>query len=234
MSSDASRLILFDIDQTLIFTAGAGLRCMAQAILEVAGIDMTAIRVNPGGKTDPAILYEIFDAAGVSTNGQRARVEAEVWRRYAECLGEEMERADERRAVKPGIPSLLDALQPHASLGLLTGNLEVTARIKLAAFDLNRYFPIGAYGSDSHDRNALGALALARAAAHYGRAFAARDTWVVGDTDRDIACAKAIGARVLAVATGHQDVETLRAHAPDVVLEDMADVESVKRVLLTF
>lgn len=249
MSSDASRLILFDIDQTLIFTAGAGMRSMARAVLEVTGIDLVPLNVHPGGKTDPGILEEVLLLGGFDVAGQAVMAHAhgadgavaaltdvheEVWERYARFLGEEMAREDARRHIKPGIPALLDALaaDPRACLGLLTGNLERTGRLKLAAFDLNKYFPIGAYGSDSADRNDLGHVAMERARKHFARAFTSRDTWIVGDTDRDVGAARACGAHVLAVATGHMSMAELEALEPDVVMADLSDVARVVEVLL--
>ena len=223
-------LILFDIDQTLIYTAGAGLRSMGRAILEVTGVDLDHCELHPEGKTDPQILAEALGTAQPS-----AAVQAEIWRRYERYLEVEMARPDPRRAVKPGVHALLEALQGRddVTLGLLTGNLEATARIKLAPYDLNRFFPTGAFGSDSADRCQLGAIALERARRHHGHPFEPRDVWVVGDTDRDIQAARALGpgTRVLAVATGSQDVTLLSSFQPDAVLSDLSDTTTVVQLL---
>jgi len=230
MSSEP-RLLLFDIDQTLIFTAGAGMRSLARAVRSVTGRSVEDHGVHPGGKTDPVILAEILRAVD---GPHHADVEADVWRHYAQYLGEEMQCDDARRVMKPGIPRLLEVLaaSPRAFLALLTGNLEVTARIKLAGFELNRYFPVGAFGSDCHDRCRLGEVALRRAVVHYRQRFTPAQTWVIGDTDRDVAAASALGARCLAVATGHQSADDLRAAGADLVLRDLGDVDRVARILL--
>lgn len=230
MQTASGRLLLFDIDQTLIFTAGAGMRCMARAIVEVTGTSLDGIQVHPDGKTDPAILHEILSTCGRPS----ASIESEIWSRYARHLQEELSCTDDRRCMKPGVAALLGALQQdgRAHLGLLTGNLETTARIKLAAFDLNRYFPIGAFGSDSAERTALGPVALRRAEAHWGCAFPSSAIWVIGDTTLDVLAAHAFGARALGVATGRTSIETLRHSGADAVRPDLSQTEDVFRLLL--
>jgi phosphoglycolate phosphatase-like HAD superfamily hydrolase len=225
------RLILFDIDQTLMYTAGAGMRCMRRAIREVTGLELDHVHVEPDGKTDPLILHEVMQALGFDRPG----VEVEVWQRYAGHLGDELSRADERRTLKPGVPALLEQLssRPDIYLGILTGNLEATARIKLDAFELTRYFPIGAYGSDSPDRCALGHIALQRAQRYFGVAFEPARCWVVGDTCRDVAAARALGSRALAVATGSASVADLQACGADVVYADLANTAAVMGTLAT-
>lgn len=234
MPVNTPRLLLFDIDQTLIHTAGAGLRCMARAVDEVTGIDLASLGIRPEGKTDPQILAETFEKAA-RTGGLTSEVEAEVWRLYARYLEVEMARPDPQRVVKPGVRALLEALQgdTESFLGLLTGNLEVTARIKLAPFDLDGFFPTGAFGSDSPDRCRLGAIALERARSHYGIPFRTCDVWVIGDTDRDIQAARALAAdaRVLAVATGSHGMDELQTFRPDAVLADLSDTAGVLRIL---
>lgn len=224
-----SRLLLFDIDQTLIFCAGAGMRCLHRAVREHTGVVSETITVHPDGKTDPAILEEILEVVGVDSSVSEA-----VWQSYEVFLAEELAREDERRGVKPGVDELLDALSldERAYLGLLTGNLAATARVKLAAFDLDQYFAVGAYGSDSPDRCALGPIALQRARAHWGVGFEPHQTWVIGDTPRDVEAARALGARVLAVATGVATVDDLRQAGADVVLADLGDTKRVTDILL--
>jgi phosphoglycolate phosphatase-like HAD superfamily hydrolase len=223
------RLLLFDIDQTLIYTAGAGMRCLRRAVAEVTGLHLEFAAL-PDGKTDPLILEEMLAQAGLSPT----EYEHEIWRRYEQYLGEELSRADERRTVKPGVRPLLAALSEdsRACLGLLTGNLEVTARVKLAAFALAEYFPVGAFGSDAADRNQLGPIALERARRHWGVPFEAAETWIIGDTERDVRAAHAFGGRALAVATGRATVDELRASGAETVLADLADTARVMEVLL--
>jgi phosphoglycolate phosphatase len=155
--------------------------------------------------------------------------------RYLECLREEVPRPGPGKRVLPGIASLLDALDPHPQtfLGLLTGNFADAAEVKLAHFDLWRYFRCGAFGEDAHDRNHLVPVALHRARDrglpdHVGPAR----TIVIGDTPRDIACARAHGARVVAVATGEYSVEALKD--ADVVFADFSDTQAALDAIFGF
>jgi phosphoglycolate phosphatase-like HAD superfamily hydrolase len=216
----------------MIHTAGAGMRAMGQALARVCGA--SAEGIVPDGKTDPMILREALRACGVPVERWRA-IEEEVWLAYAELLADELARPDERRRVRPGVRALLEQLsaEPRVRLGLLTGNLEVTARLKLRAFDLDRYFPVGAFGSDCADRCSLGKVALERARRHYQVDFAPAETWVVGDTVYDIEAARAFGGRALAVATGRTPLARLEESLPDAALSDLSDVAAVRRLLLS-
>ncbi len=228
------RLILFDIDCTLIYCAGAGLECLGRATRELLGFDFEGSAIRPDGWTDPLILRELLMLNDICQTRWN-ELEVQIWKRYAEHLETELKNPHPRRRVEKGVPELLARLAGDArfALGLLTGNLERTARLKLEPFGLNHYFPIGAYGSDHAERNELGRIAQQRARDHFGRDFSPEEIWVIGDTARDIACARALGARALAVATGGYSVEDLQQHSPDVVLSDLADVEDVIRVLGT-
>jgi phosphoglycolate phosphatase-like HAD superfamily hydrolase len=136
--------------------------------------------------------------------------------------------------VLPGIPSLLQALiaEGSADIGLLTGNVRQGAEMKLARFDLHPHFVDGAFGDDAEDRNLLGPVAMRRMSDATGRSYAVEDVIVIGDTPKDIACAHAIGARCLAVGTGHFEAEALRVHQPWMCLESLAQTEQVCDLLL--
>jgi phosphoglycolate phosphatase len=125
--------------------------------------------------------------------------------------------------VFPGVTDLLGKLAADSSVGvgLLTGNTAGGAAAKMRHYGLAGYFPFGAYGSDHADRNLLGPIALQRAAAHASRNFTAKETWVIGDTPKDIACAHALGARCLAVATGQFTAKQLEAYGADQVVESL-------------
>lgn len=207
------------------------MRCLARAFHRTTGVPLPD-GINPGGMTDPLIIREAFRLAGVAGN-RWAAFEEQVWLHYPGELELEMARADAARKVYPGVVELLDALErdPRFSLALLTGNLEITARIKLEPFGLNRYFPVGAFGSDCADRCRLGLVALERARRHYGRDFNPESTWVIGDTPRDIDAARAMGARALAVATGFHPRAELEEHLPDQILDDFADLDAVLEIL---
>jgi phosphoglycolate phosphatase len=151
--------------------------------------------------------------------------------RYVALLPEELPKRNGR--VLPGIRDLLEDLsrQPDKTLGLLTGNLERGARLKLEHYDLWRFFPFGAFADDHHDRNALGPCAVGRATAYARCEFAPERVDVVGDTGHDIACGKSFGARTVAVATGSWSRDRLAECAPDFLFDDLAKVDEVKRIL---
>lgn len=222
------RLILFDIDGTLMSSAGVGMRALGRAMREVTGLDLALLGVLPDGKTDPGIVREAFMLGGLAEeawpDAERALLE-----RYPDYLHEELHGPNAGLRVMPGVKALLDRLHEHPEfhLGLLTGNLERTALLKLAMVGLDHYFPIGGYGSDCFERNNLGRWALERAQKHYGQSYESDRVWLVGDTERDIQAARAIRARVLAVATGRYSRAQLEEHLPDVCLENLDVLEEV-------
>ena len=135
---------------------------------------------------------------------------------------------------KPGIPQLLARLaeEPRVTLALLTGNLERGARLKLEPPGFNRYFPFGAFGSDSEDRYRLPRVAVDRARERTGRAFAGKSVVIVGDSIHDVACGRSLGVRAVAVATGITSPERLAAERPDVLMTDFADTERAVEAIL--
>jgi phosphoglycolate phosphatase-like HAD superfamily hydrolase len=212
-------LLLFDIDGTLLRGATDAHRdALHAALLDVHGVDASGapLVISPAGRTDAEIARSILLSAGVSAeriDDRADRVREACCRTYTELCT-----ADLSHTVLPGIPELLDALSDH-ELSLVTGNYEPVARLKLDRAGLGRYFPRGqgAFGSDSEDRAALPAIARRRAGAR-GRPYPRSETIVIGDTPRDIACAKADGLRCIAVATGPFGVQELAgadAVAPD-------------------
>lgn len=208
-------LLLFDIDGTLLVRAYEAHRESLHAALhEVHGIaDPAAFRVQAAGRTDNEIARNIALAAGVSAtriDERAAEVRDVTCREYAARVP-----ADLSGHVAPGIPALLDSLagDSRARFGLLTGNFEVVARLKLRAAGIGRHFEgcPGAFGSDHEDRTELPAIARARAATTADSPWPGRRTLVIGDTPRDIACAHAGGVRVLGVATGPNTTDELAA-----------------------
>lgn len=225
------RLLLFDIDGTLVLTGGAGQRAMNRAFDDVFGIPEAFAGVDLAGRTDTSIVADAFARQGIEADADTVtRFRA----RYLACLQEEVPRPGAGTRVLPGIAPLLDALepQPRTFLGLLTGNYADAAEVKLAHFGLWRYFRCGAFGDDHGDRNHLVPVALERARArglppHVETAHVV----VIGDTPRDVACAHAHGARCLAVATGGYSRRTLEHAGADVVFEDLSDTRAVLRAL---
>lgn len=223
-------LILFDVDGTLLHAAGAGRRALEEAFRRVFGVDgieVLARAVRFGGKTDPMILTEMADAAGVAQEelGRRA---PEMHRAYMTALDQELSTPDPRRCVLPGVTALLEKLaeQPGVFLGLVTGNIEAGARAKLAAFGLNRFFPEGGF-SDHPDRREIARIARIKVSRRLSIEFSPERVVVVGDTEDDIACARANGFRAIAVESGFVSRESLLAAAPDTLFRDLTDAEAV-------
>jgi phosphoglycolate phosphatase-like HAD superfamily hydrolase len=226
------QLVLFDIDGTLVNTDRAGADAMTQAFAEMYGIPEGFAGIRMSGKTDPMILQEALDNHRLALAAGAFEAFHE---RYIVHLRHTIQEPTRRRRLMPGLPHLLEALatREEVLLGLLTGNGIMGAQLKLEAFDLWRYFRLGAYGSDASDRNALVPIAQARAHQLLGYAMAPRQTVVIGDTPRDIRCAQVHGARAVAVATGSYSLAELQQHQPDHCFSDLGDIETVLRVLTT-
>ncbi|HKA87401.1 MAG TPA: HAD hydrolase-like protein [Haliangiales bacterium] len=215
-------LFLFDIDGTLVGTAGAGLRALDRAFVELHGVAGAIRGIAADGKTDPLIVEEMFQAHLGRAPGD-GEIDALI-DRYVEHLAGEVARS-ERYTIYPGVVAALDLLAERGlTLGLATGNVERGAAIKLTRGDLWRRFPFGGYGSDAADRAALVARAIARGEAHARRAFARKDVVIIGDTPRDVAAAHANGAVAWAVATGPHRSDALRAAGADVVMETLEEM----------
>jgi len=213
------RLILFDIDGTLIDSGGAGVRALDLALREIFSVENGFHGISMAGKTDPSIMREGLIKHGLSDNGNLELViEA-----YLAHLRREIE--NNRRRIKPGIYEVLERLMTMADIGtgLLTGNLERGARIKLEPFNLNVFFPTGAFGSDDEDRNKLLPAAVSRFENLSGKKIWMEESIVVGDTPRDVECAKIYGAKCVGVATGPYSFEALVEAGADYVFQDLSD-----------
>lgn len=211
-------LWLFDIDGTLVDTGGAGMRSLQEAAIERYG--GAGPELDLAGSTDSGIV------AGILAHFRRAAHPAEFEAFYSIYLARlewNLAHGGFDGRVLPGVVGLLEELgaSGEVTLGLLTGNIAGGAASKMRHYGLDRHFAFGAYGCDDQDRNRLGPIALERASRHAGRCFTPAETLVVGDTPKDIACAKAIGARCLAVATGRFSVAALQAAGADEVVENL-------------
>ena len=225
------KLILFDIDGTLVLTGGAGIRAMNRAGEEVLGVTDLLNGTEVAGRTDWIIMHDALKNAGHALDEDLFERMRDAHHRY---LREEIEHPGSGvKDVMPGIRELLPVLQSRddVSLGLLTGNFEEAARIKLGHFDLWDYFRCGAFGDDAADRNALVPFAVDRARACGLGSFDYEDVMVIGDTPNDVACAVAVGARPVAVATGNYTLDQLRATGAPTVLEDLSDVTGFLRLI---
>ena len=232
-------LLLWDVDGTLIRAGGLGREPFQAAVASVLGLDVDPglhEQVQMSGKTDPQIARELLVLASVSEEDVERHL-PEVLRLVEEHLGALEAEIARRGHVLPGVRDVLArvaALGPDVVVSsLLTGNLAGNALVKLRAFGLDRWVDlrVGAYGSDHHDREELVPIARAKAAEAYGRSFDVEETWVVGDTPRDHACAVAGGARCVLVATGRFARDELEACGADAVLDDLSDVGGVLELL---
>ncbi|GAB4288216.1 MAG: HAD family hydrolase [Myxococcota bacterium] len=225
------KILLFDIDHTLLYTGGGGSRALDYAFKKVFNLDGGMKEVSVAGKTDPLIVAEVVKKRlNASPTAEEISDALDV---YIKRLAIEI--ADTSSGhIKKGLLNLLNELSTRDDilLGILTGNIEGGANLKLDAFNLRGYFRFGAYSSDSPDRNKLVAVAKERAERLIGRKLAPSEPIVViGDTPYDIACAKAAGVYSIAVATGPYSVEELKQNNPNLVIEDL---DSGKEIFLNF
>ena len=226
------KLVLFDIDGTLLTASGAGRRALDQALRDVYGTAGPIDAYDFRGGTDPQIIRDLLRQAGLGEEAIAAD-EVAVYLRYEAQL--EAEIGDGRGVtVYPGVRELLEMLaaRDDVVVGLLTGNIEAGARIKLRPTGLWPHFRLGAFGSDDADRTRLPLVAANRAERLVGRVFRGPDTVIIGDTPRDIGCARAFGAKAIAVATGWHSIEDLTAHRPDHVFADLSDGELALTAML--
>lgn len=223
------KLVLFDIDGTILLTAGAGGRAIIAATAQELGSERGVGGVRFDGKTDPQIVAELLTAAGHQGPHPPGRIDS-ICRRYVELLSQELDRPTTRTTMMPGVTRLLDRLEEDSGtlIGLLTGNLAGGAALKLrsAGLDPTR-FRVGAFGSDAADRGALPPIAARRAGAYFGRVPSGPEVVIIGDTPADIACGQCINARAIAVATGGYSVADLTGCRPHAVFQDLSDTERV-------
>jgi len=213
-------VILFDIDGTLLSTGGAGQRAMERALHAAFGLEDRAYEVPAAGRTDRAITYDLFQFHGIADEPDNR---ATFWHAYLQQLPGTLAELNGR--VLPGIVDVLDVLarRTDTALGLLTGNLRDGAALKLRHYGLDHHFQFGGYGDQHFDRDDVARLALAEACRHLDRTVSPDSISVVGDTPSDIRCARAIGARAVAVATGIFSREELLKASPDCLLDDFSD-----------
>lgn len=215
------KCVLFDLDGTLVKTGGAGLFALNRAFDELYGVAGAMDGINPSGKTDPAIIREIFEQ---KFERECLPIEMQaVQDAYLSFLPDECAKSDGYEVIAR-IPELLETLKAESVLtGLGTGNLERGARIKLERAGLNPFLPFGGYGSDSEVRADLLRAGHRRAEEFLGAKIDPQDVFVVGDTELDILAARQAEFPVIAVATGFTAPEVLKEHSPDHYLDDFGD-----------
>jgi phosphoglycolate phosphatase-like HAD superfamily hydrolase len=214
------KLLLFDIDGTLIDTGGAGSRSLNISFEELFSIKEAFKDISMAGKTDIQIMKEGMIKHQISYQDS---ILTKIINTYIKNLSIQMN--NNNKHLKPGIKNLLQILSQKNdfAIGLLTGNIEKGARIKLEPFGLNQYFPSGAFGSDHEDRNRLLPIAVERFTKIVKRNINFRDCIIIGDTPRDVYCAKPYGARCIAVSTGPYSYDSLIKSGADFVMKDLSD-----------
>ena len=225
------RLVLFDIDGTILTDRGASRSAFADALVRVFGYEGDLTRYDFSGRTDPQIAHMVLRDAGISSEDVEANL-PRLWEHYLTGLARNA--TPERVQVMPGIRELLAELETQADvvLALLTGNIEPGARLKLGGADLNDYFPFGAFGSDSADRTDLPPIAIHRATERLGRHFRGADVVIIGDSIYDVRCGVPYEATTIAVASGKTPAETLRAEKPRHFFENAADLGAMMNAIL--
>lgn len=221
------RLVLFDIDGTLIHTGGVGKRALSRALDEVLGVLGSLDKVALSGRTDPSLIRDACAACGVPFH---VEILESVLERYLLYLEEGIAQAPHReRWLLPGVEALLPSLEGEVPLGLATGNVEAGARLKLGAVNLERFFPVGGFGSDAEDRARLVARGFEKASFHYGVSFS--EVVIVGDTPLDIAAARANRFLSVGVASGVFTAESLYEAGADAVLGSLSEARAKETIL---
>ena len=225
---DHPRLVLFDIDGTLITSGGAGEKALIEAMKSRFGVEEDFSGITLAGATDASIAVRLLEKHGLKATADHVQALLEA---YLGHLTHHMPLHSGR--VLPGILALLEALKVRsdACVGLLTGNVERGAEIKLRHYGVWEYFAFGAFADDHHDRNELGKFAKERAFLVAGHDFPPERIYVLGDTPRDIECGRAIRAKTVAIATGQYSLEELERHAPDFLFADLSDTRAVLSAL---
>lgn len=222
-------LFLFDIDGTLISAGGAGTRSLNLAFKEVLEISDAFKNFEMAGKTDIQIIKEGLIIHGIKPTPLMIK---KLIKSYIKNLSIEIN--NNSKHLKKGVPQFLNFIKNELRFptGLLTGNIEKGARIKLEAFSLNPFFPFGAFGSDHEDRNHLLPIAIERFFRIYKRKISFNQCIIIGDTPRDVECAKLYGAKVIAVATGPYKEEELQKTEADFVIKDLTQIKKSLKFLI--
>ncbi len=230
MPSTRRRLVLFDIDGTLISDAGAAREAFAGALADVYGFRGDVRRYDFSGRTDPQIAQMILRDEGWSECDVNARLPA-LWDHY---LGGLARNAPGRVHTLPGVLPLIEAACAceRLTVALLTGNIEPGARLKLGAIGLNDVFPFGAFGSDSPRREELPPIAIERAAVVTGHTFSGSDVVIIGDSIYDVRCGTPWGATTIAIASGKTSAEMLKAENPDYFFDSAEQLEAILAAII--
>ncbi len=224
------KILLFDIDGTLMLSGGAGLRAMNEAFLRVYGKKDVLLNLKLAGRTDTSIIEDALAESGIPFENEKLEYYKSV---YYGLLEKEILQPSSEKKLMPGIKELIPLLTECKGvyLGLLTGNWEKSGRIKIGHFHLNEYFTFGAFANDSGIRNDLLPFAIKRFIEQYNVIPKPDEVYVIGDTPADINCAKPHGAKAVAVGASFYTVDQLREYNPDYLFTDLSDTEQVLNIL---
>ncbi len=220
------KLVLFDIDGTLLSVNSINRRILMDALREVYGTEGSAGTHNFAGKMDSIIIYEVLQNAGLSDTVIAEKFD-KAKQTYIEMFRMHAKPAD--IMLMDGVRKLLDELSARSELivGLLTGNFEGSGRHKLLLPDINHYFPFGAFADDGESRNDLPQVAVEKAYQLTGTRFSEQNIIIIGDTEHDIACARVLNAKSIAVATGTYSTEELKKHNPHILYKNLCETDTV-------
>ena len=221
-------ILFFDIDGTLISTGGAGKDAMIDAVLKMAGRDKCLSDVEVSGRSDRGIAQELFELNGLTES-------AANWQQFVSLYLERLATNLPLRPgrILPGVKNLLEQLsrRDDIALGLITGNVQQAALLKLQHFGLWDYFSFGGFGDRHPVRDDIARDGAFAARQKLNSRYDPAHTWVIGDTPSDVSCGRAIGARTIAVATGVFSVGDLRSTEPDILWQDLGDVDAFLALL---
>jgi phosphoglycolate phosphatase-like HAD superfamily hydrolase len=213
-------IIFLDIDGTLLHSGGAGLKAFNAAINEVFGIDFKFHRNHFAGALDPLIFETVLKTLPPAVQKERDRHFPRFKTRYLELLAQA---PASQYTIYPGVVDFLKKYQPHYYLGVITGNFQAGAEIKMDNCGLRKYFTVGGYGENGANRGQVAAHALGEANRMYHTDF--KRVYVIGDTAHDVTCGQAIGARTIAVRTGFNDLAELEKARPDLIVENLVGLD---------
>ena len=225
------KLVLFDIDGTIMNTDGGGASSCQKALETVFGVDVPLADYSMSGKTDTQIVLDLMERVGVSREETTAKLD-EINALYIDLLSKEVDTWNPE--LCPGIVEVLDALvdRDDVVLGLLTGNVVRGAEVKLNRVGLWSYFKTGAYGDGAPERKMLPDIAQKTAQELTGKVFEGKDMVIIGDTPNDVLCGRHLDVKSIAVATGHYDLDTLQSYDPDFLFEDLSQTEDVVAAIM--
>lgn len=223
-------ILLFDIDGTLLSSAGAGKDALEKGMASKFGVDRIVDGLSLSGRTDKGILHDLLRLHGIKHTDASYET---MKKAYLANLPESLKSAQGK--ILPGIKTMLEDLKirDDCAVGLLTGNLRAGAKIKLGHFGIFEHFQFGGFGDHHLDRDDVAREALGEIQVRFGKEFSPSKVWILGDTPLDIKCARAIGAKVLAVATGWHTEKELESHAPDLLFEDLTNARDVLERMLS-